>query len=176
MFAPLAWLLKERPLVLVGALTVAATTFAAFEQLGLLAEIFAASSFVIAFAWLAIGAGENAARARLVAVIGLPLAPIGLAIGFAFREHTLREALIMAVGASIYLTFLWFPAFLGFTVFIQLPVYFGTRARLENNLDRRDSWAAFSAAILGSVSAFAGVVHVAFDARPLVFVPRPRTR
>lgn len=170
MFAPLLWLLKARPLVLVGALTLAAATFVAFEQLGLPAEISSISTFVIAFGWLTLGvAGEKPQPMALMAAVGLPLAALNaaVALGILTLQDRPREALEMALAGAVFGIIVWLPGLLFSLVFIQLPVAFGTRARLENNLDRRDGGAAIGAGALGAVSAIAAGVHLTVVARPV---------
>lgn len=163
MFAPLVWLLKERPLVLVGALTLAAVTFVAFEGIGYPAEISATSTFVIAFGWLTLGvAGEKPQPMALMAVLGLPLAALNaaVALGVSTFPRNPNEAVGMAIAGAVFGIIVWLPGLLFSLVFIQLPVSFGTRARLENNLDRRDDGALAGAAMLGALSAIATLVHL----------------
>ena len=172
MLAPLLWLLKARPLVLVGALTLAAATFVAFEQLRLPAEISSISTFVIAFGWLTLGvAGEKPQPMALMAAVGLPLAALNaaVALGIDTLQDRPREALEMALAAALFGIIVWLPGLLFSLVFIQLPVFFGTRARLENNLDRRDSGAAIGAGALGAVSAIAAGVHLTVVGRSADF-------
>lgn len=170
MFAPLVWLLKARPLVLAGALTLAAVTFVAFEQLGLPAEISAISTFVIAFGWLTFGvAGEKPQPMALTAVVGLPLAALNaaVALGIQTLQDRPREALEMALAAALFGIIVWLPGLLFALVFILIPVFFGTRARLESNLERRDGEAMAAAATLGALAAIATLVHLTVVERPV---------
>ncbi len=179
MFAPLLWLLKARPLVLVGALTLAAVTFVAFEGIGYPAEISASSTFVIAFGWLAFGvAPVDRARSTVgMVALGVPLAALNaaVALGVSTFQHAPREALGMAVAGALFGSIIWLPGFLFSIVFIHLPVRHGTRAALKQNLDRRDDGAVTGAAMLGALAAIATVVHLGFSdahtvgALPLAF-------
>jgi hypothetical protein len=176
MFAPLIWLLKARPLVLVGALTLAAVTFVAFEGIGYPAEISASSTFLIAFGWLAFGvAPVDRARSTVgMVALGVPLAALNaaVALGVSTFQQNPQEALGMAVVGAVFGSIVWLPGLLFSLVFIHLPVRHGTRAALEQNLDRRDDGAVTGAAMLGALAAIATVVHLGLpDARTVGALP-----
>jgi hypothetical protein len=171
MFAPLVWLLKARPLVLVGALTLAAVTFVAFEGIGYPAEISASSTFLIAFGWLAFGvAPVDRARSTVgMVALGVPLAALNaaVALGVSTFQHAPREAVGMAIAGALFGSIVWLPGLLFSLVFIHLPVHHGTRAALEQNLDRRDDGAVTGAAMLGALAAVATGFHIAIVPQPL---------
>ena len=142
---PILALLKRHPLVLVGAITLAATVSTRVDTLPDIrafdpALLYLVLYFVAAFAWLAFCAGKPRPLFEGIA-LGVPL----LALLAVWRYFFLSGPGVVGGWTML--------------VFFQFPALHGAGAARSRNLDRQDRGIAEGAAMLGVVAAVAALEY-----------------